>query len=120
MIGNEEDFTACLGFEVEGVDENISTIEIDSFKNMIERAVKDFPNFKVTATTLRAVQTATINDWSAIAATENQVRTTFDSICEEEEAEAAAAEGGSLSEILSDDEDQMDEASDGERPSQTS
>ena len=61
-----------------------------------------------------------INDWSAIAATENQVRTTFDSICEEEEAEAAAAEGGSLSEILSDDEDQMDEASDGERPSQTS
>jgi len=66
MIGNEEDFTACLGFEVEGVDENISTIEIDSFKNMIERAVKDFPNFKVTATTLRAVQTATINDWSAI------------------------------------------------------
>ena len=24
MIGNEEDFTACLGFEVEGVDENIS------------------------------------------------------------------------------------------------
>ncbi len=66
MIGNEEDFTACLGFEVEGVDENISTIEIDSFKRMIERAVKDFPNFKVTATTLRAVQTATINDWSAI------------------------------------------------------
>jgi 2-dehydro-3-deoxygluconokinase len=66
MIGNEEDFTACLGFEVEGVDENISTIEIDSFKNMIERAVKDFPNFKVTATTLRAVQTATVNDWSAI------------------------------------------------------
>ena len=57
-----------------------------------------------------------INDWSAIAATENQVRTKFDSICEEEEAEAAAAEGGSLS----DDEDQMDEASDGERPSQTS
>ena len=32
MIGNEEDFTACLGFEVEGVDENISNIEIDSFK----------------------------------------------------------------------------------------
>ena len=66
MIGNEEDFTACLGFEVEGVDENISTIEIGNFKRMIESAVKEFPNFKVTATTLRAVQTATINDWSAI------------------------------------------------------
>ena len=66
MIGNEEDFTACLGFEVEGVDENISSIEIDKFKDMISKAVKEFPNFKVTATTLRAVKTATINDWSAI------------------------------------------------------
>lgn len=66
MIGNEEDFTACLGFEVEGVDENISTIEIDAFKRMIETAVAEFPNFKVTATTLRAVKSATVNDWSAI------------------------------------------------------
>lgn len=66
MIGNEEDFTACLGFEVEGVDENISSIEIDSFKRMISRAVQDFPNFAVTATTLRAVKSATVNDWGAI------------------------------------------------------
>lgn len=66
MIGNEEDFTACLGFEVEGVDENISHIEIEAFKKMIERAVKDFPNFKVTATTLRTVRTATRNDWGAV------------------------------------------------------
>ena len=66
MIGNEEDFTACLGFEVKGVDENISAIEIDAFKSMINTAVKDFPNFKVTATTLRAVRSATVNDWSAI------------------------------------------------------
>jgi 2-dehydro-3-deoxygluconokinase len=66
MIGNEEDFTACLGFKVEGVDENISSIEIDAFKAMIETAVQTFPNFKVTATTLRAVKSATINDWSAI------------------------------------------------------
>ena len=66
MIGNEEDFTACLGFEVKGVDENISAIEIDAFKNMINTAVKDFPNFKVTATTLRAVRSATVNDWSAV------------------------------------------------------
>lgn len=66
MIGNEEDFTACLGFEVEGVDENISAIDVDKFKAMINRAVKEFPNFKVTATTLRTVKTATINDWGAI------------------------------------------------------
>ncbi len=66
MIGNEEDFTACLGFEVEGVDENISNIEVDAFKNMINTAVIEFPNFKVTATTLRAVKSATVNDWGAI------------------------------------------------------
>ncbi len=66
MIGNEEDFTACLGFEVEGVDENISNIDVTAFKRMIEKAVKEFPNFKVTATTLRAVRSATRNDWGAI------------------------------------------------------
>jgi 2-dehydro-3-deoxygluconokinase len=66
MIGNEEDFTASLGFEVEGVDHNISSIETDAFKKMIEKAVKEYPNFKVAATTLRRVITATKNDWSAI------------------------------------------------------
>lgn len=66
MIGNEEDFTACLGFEVEGVDENISSIEVEKFKNMIEQVVSEFSNFKATATTLRSVKTATVNDWGAI------------------------------------------------------
>lgn len=66
MIGNEEDFTASLGFEVEGVDHTLAAIETDAFKRMIERAVKDYPNFKVAATTLRRVITATKNDWSAI------------------------------------------------------
>jgi 2-dehydro-3-deoxygluconokinase len=66
MIGNEEDFTACLGFEVEGMDHNITKIETDAFKKMIEKAVGEFKNFKVAATTLRRVITATKNDWSAI------------------------------------------------------
>ena len=66
MIGNEEDFTACLGFEVEGADANLSRLEIDNFKKMISKAVAEFPNFKVAATTLRTVKTATINDWGAI------------------------------------------------------
>jgi 2-dehydro-3-deoxygluconokinase len=66
MIGNEEDFTASLGFEVEGVDHNLSTIETEAFKCMIETAVKEYPNFKVAATTLRRVITASRNDWSAI------------------------------------------------------
>ena len=67
MIGNEEDFTACLGFEIEGVDENLTNLEIDGFKNMIKKAVSAYPNFKVVATTLRGVKSATINDWGAIS-----------------------------------------------------
>jgi Sugar kinases, ribokinase family len=66
MIGNEEDFTACLGFEVEGVSEHVTGLNIDSFKRMIERAVAEFPNFQVAATTLREVRTATVNDWGAV------------------------------------------------------
>jgi 2-dehydro-3-deoxygluconokinase len=67
MIGNEEDFTAALGFEVEGLDEHHSKLDIENFCKMIERAVKEFPNFKVVATTLRSARTATQNDWGAVA-----------------------------------------------------
>ena len=65
MLGNEEDFSAALGFEVAGMDENISKVDADSFKAMIETVVKEFP-FKVVATTLRRAITATRNDWGAI------------------------------------------------------
>ena len=67
MIGNEEDFTACLGFHVDGADEHLLHIDVSAFKKMIQTAVKAFPNFKATATTLRAAKTATVNDWGAIA-----------------------------------------------------
>ncbi len=66
MIGNEEDFTASLGFEVEGVDESISEIETDAFKRMIQTAVVEFPHYQVEATTRTRVLTATLNDLSEI------------------------------------------------------
>ena len=66
MLGNEEDFTAALGFEVKGVDKSFSTLDPTNFKRMIETAVKDFPSFKVVATTLRNAKTATRNDWGAV------------------------------------------------------
>jgi len=72
MIGNEEDFTASLGFEIEGLDENLSELNTDSYKNMIRKAVKEFPNFKVIATTLRTVKTATVNSWGAICYTNGE------------------------------------------------
>jgi 2-dehydro-3-deoxygluconokinase len=60
MLGNEEDFSAALGFELHTTD-----LEIDGFKQMIENVVKEFP-FQVVATTLRKAVTASRNDWSAI------------------------------------------------------
>jgi 2-dehydro-3-deoxygluconokinase len=67
MIGNEEDFTACLGFEVPGSSEDLSSLAVDGFATMIEDAARQYPNFKVIATTLRTVRSATSNDWGALA-----------------------------------------------------
>ena len=73
MIGNEEDFIACLGLEVEGHTDSLSELNFDGYKRMIDNASKVFPNFKVIGTTLRTVKTATINDWSAICWAEGQI-----------------------------------------------
>lgn len=73
MIGNEEDFTASLGFEIEGNDENLKSLNIDGYYKMLENVVKVYPNFKVIATTLRTVKTATVNDWSAICYADGKV-----------------------------------------------
>ncbi|HUX69278.1 MAG TPA: sugar kinase [Cellulomonadaceae bacterium] len=67
MIGNEEDFTASLGFEVHGVDADLASLEVEGFRAMIAAAVAEFANFQVVATTLRTVRTATVNDWGALA-----------------------------------------------------
>lgn len=66
MLGNEEDFTACLGFEVAGVDEKLSELDPANFRKMIGEVVKEFPNFRVVATTLRTVKSAGVNDWGAV------------------------------------------------------
>jgi 2-dehydro-3-deoxygluconokinase len=66
MLGNEEDFTAALGFSVEGLDESHSRLDPTNFKRMIEKVVREFPNLAVVATTLRNAKTATVNDWGAI------------------------------------------------------
>lgn len=73
MIGNEEDFTACLGFEIEGNDENLKELNIDGYKKMLGEVTKVYPNFKVIATTLRTVRSASINDWSAMVYANGEV-----------------------------------------------
>lgn len=72
MLGNEEDFTAALGFDVEGLDQHLSKLDPANFFKMIERAVKEYPNFQVVATTLRNAKTASRNDWGAVCYTDGQ------------------------------------------------
>lgn len=73
MIGNEEDFTACLGFEIEGNDANLKSLNLDGYAKMLGEVTKVYPNFKVIATTLRTVRTATVNDWSAMVYADGKV-----------------------------------------------
>jgi len=73
LIGNEEDFTAALGFEVEDVDESLSKLDVENFRRMIERVTAEFPNLKVVATTLRNARTATFNDWGAVCYCEGKL-----------------------------------------------
>ncbi len=72
MIGNEEDFTACLGFEIEGSD-GLHTLNLDGYKSMMANVAKTYPNFKVIATTLREVKSATVNNWSALCYANGEV-----------------------------------------------
>jgi 2-dehydro-3-deoxygluconokinase len=73
MIGNEEDFTASLGFEVPDTDPSLSAIAADNFAHMMREVSAQYTNFKIVATTLRTVKTATVNDWGALVWADGQV-----------------------------------------------
>ena len=73
MIGNEEDFTACLGFEVGTTDKALKKLDLDGYRAMMNEVAATYPNFKVSATTLREVRSATVNDWSAMAWSEGRI-----------------------------------------------
>jgi 2-dehydro-3-deoxygluconokinase len=66
MIGNEEDFTASLGFAVPGTDADLRELEVANFSAMIDAVTREF-DFAVIATTMRGVKSASVNDWGAIA-----------------------------------------------------
>ncbi len=72
MLGNEEDFTAALGFEIKGMDKGYSKLDPANFKKMIYEVMEEFGNLKAIATTLRNAKTASVNDWGAVLYTEGQ------------------------------------------------
>ena len=73
MLGNEEDFTAALGFKVDAVDESFLNLEVASYQRMIQAATAAYPNWSIVATTLRRARSATRNDWSAFCWQDGEV-----------------------------------------------
>ena len=73
MIGNEEDFTACLGLEIEGNDKELKKLNVSGYEKMQKALTEAYPNISVVATTLRTVITASKNDWTAIAYSDGKV-----------------------------------------------
>ncbi len=67
LFGNEEDFSATLGVAIEGMSEDFSELSMASYETMLRRVADLYPNLKLIASTLRTAQTATNNDWGAIA-----------------------------------------------------
>src|SRR5206468_4063543 len=70
LFGNEEDFSVALGFDVEGVDDDLAALPSAAFQQMIGRVRAEFPALAVVATTLRVARTATRNDWGAVCWTD--------------------------------------------------
>ena len=67
MIGNEEDYTAALGFSVEGTNDAFADLDPEAYRSMLEAVRDAYPNARVLAATLRVATTASRNDWSAVA-----------------------------------------------------
>ena len=67
LIGNEEDFTASLGYAVEGGSEDLTELRPEAYASMLAAVARDLPQLRVAAVTLRSVRSASRNDWGALA-----------------------------------------------------
>lgn len=67
LFGNEEDFTAALGFQVAGADTSLTELPLEGYSRMVQQVAEAYPNLGAIATTLRSVHSASDNDWGAIA-----------------------------------------------------
>lgn len=76
MLGNEEDFSAALGFEVEGADEGFTLLDPERYGRMMDQVMKAYPSIVLIGTTLRRVLSATANDWGAICWSDGELHST--------------------------------------------
>jgi 2-dehydro-3-deoxygluconokinase len=66
MLGNEEDFTAALGFVVEGTGAGYTRLDAAAYRAMFEAVHREYPQLSMIATTLRVARSASSNDWGAV------------------------------------------------------
>jgi len=66
LVGNEEDFQLCLGIKGPEAGGKEIGSKIDSFKDMIGRVKKAYPDASVFATTLRQVISTNSHQWGAL------------------------------------------------------
>ncbi len=78
LIGNEEDFTACLGIDVPGSSPDLEQLSVDGYEAMLAEVARQFPNVRVAATTLRTVRSASVNGWGALAWADGRIHRAVD------------------------------------------
>jgi len=69
LFGNEEDFSAALGYTLEGVDESHTDLEVGAYERLHREVLDGYPNLSLVATSLREARSATVNDWSGVCST---------------------------------------------------
>ncbi|HEU5278948.1 MAG TPA: sugar kinase [Gaiellaceae bacterium] len=69
LLGNEEDFSAALGYSLEGVDESHVDLDVSAYRRLHGEVLSGYPNLTLVATSLREAHTASVNDWSGVCST---------------------------------------------------
>jgi 2-dehydro-3-deoxygluconokinase len=69
LLGNEEDFSAALGYSLDSVAESHTDLDVGAYERLHKEVLSGYPNLTLVATSLREAHTATVNDWSAVCST---------------------------------------------------
>jgi 2-dehydro-3-deoxygluconokinase len=73
LLGNEEDFSAMLGVQIQGVSEQFDELPIAAYQQMLREVAGAYPNLKLIASTLRTAPTASRNGWGAIGLYQDEI-----------------------------------------------
>ncbi len=72
LLGNEEDFSAALGYTLEGIDDSHTDLDAGAYERLHREVLAGYPNLRLIATSLREARSATVNDWSGVCSTREE------------------------------------------------